>query len=60
MLDLASLGIESIVQYAADGTLPANTEGKDFFDTGVSLVTGAPVDGVEWISVEEGLERCWG
>ena len=25
-----------------------------------SLVTGAPVDGVESISVEEGLERCWG
>ncbi len=57
---MASLGIESIVQYAADGTLPANTEGKDFFDTGVSLVTGAPVDGVESISIEEGMDRCWG
>jgi fructose transport system substrate-binding protein len=57
---MASLGIEAIAQYAADGTLPANTEGKDFLDTGVSLVTGAPVDGVESISVEEGLERCWG
>jgi fructose transport system substrate-binding protein len=57
---MASLGIEAIAQYAADGSLPANTEGKDFFDTGVSLVTGAPVDGVESISVEEGLERCWG
>ena len=45
---MASLGIEAIAQYAADGTLPANTEGKDFFDTGVSLVTGAPVDGVEF------------
>lgn len=57
---MASLGIEAIAQYAADGTLPENTEGKDFFDTGVSLVTDAPVDGVESISVEEGLERCWG
>ncbi len=57
---MASLGIESIVQYAKDGTLPANTEGKDFRDTGVSLVTGAPVDGVESISIEEGMDRCWG
>jgi fructose transport system substrate-binding protein len=28
--------------FAADGTLPENTEGKDFFDTGVRLVTDAP------------------
>ena len=57
---MASLGIEAIAAYAADGTLPKPTEGKDFTDTGVSLVTDAPVDGVESISVEEGLERCWG
>jgi len=57
---MASLGIEAIAAFAADGTLPANTEGKDFFDTGVSLVTDAPVDGVESISVAEGTERCWG
>ncbi|NCO20895.1 MAG: sugar ABC transporter substrate-binding protein [Rhodobacterales bacterium] len=57
---MASLGIEAIAAFAADGTLPANTEGKDFFDTGVALVTDAPVDGVESISVEEGTARCWG
>ena len=57
---MASLGIEAIAAFAADGTLPVNTEGKDFFDTGVSLVTDAPVDGVESISVAEGTERCWG
>ena len=59
-LQMAALGIEAIAQYAQDGTLPQPTEGKDFTDTGVSLVTGAPVDGVESISVEEGLELCWG
>lgn len=59
-LDMASLGIEAIAQYAQDGTVPEPTEGLDFTDTGVSLVTGEPVDGVESISVEEGLERCWG
>lgn len=57
---MASLGIEAIAAFAADGTLPAPTEGKDFTDTGVALVTGAPVDGVESISVEDGLARCWG
>ena len=57
---MASLGVEAIAQYAADGTLPEPTEGKDFTDTGVALVTDAPVEGVESISVEEGLEKCWG
>ena len=57
---MAALGIEAIAAFAADGTLPAPTEGKDFTDTGVSLVTDAPVDGVASISVAEGTERCWG
>ncbi|MEL6618419.1 MAG: sugar ABC transporter substrate-binding protein [Pseudomonadota bacterium] len=57
---MASLGIEAIAQYAKDGTLPANTEGKDFLDTGVSLVTDKPADGVDSISVAEGTDRCWG
>ncbi|MEO1797439.1 MAG: substrate-binding domain-containing protein, partial [Pseudomonadota bacterium] len=57
---MASLGIEAIAQFAADGTLPENTEGKNFLDTGVSLIAAEPVDGVESISVDEGLELCWG
>jgi len=59
-LDMAAKGIEAIAQYAKDGTVPQPTEGLDFFDTGVNLVTDAPVDGVESISVAEGLDRCWG
>lgn len=57
---MASLGIEAIAAWAKDGTKPAATEGKDFFDTGVSLVTDKPAEGVESISVAEGTERCWG
>jgi fructose transport system substrate-binding protein len=57
---MASLGIEAIAQFAKDGTLPAATEGKEFFDTGVALVAGEAVDGVESISVEEGKNLCWG
>ncbi len=44
---MASLGIEAIHQYAADGTLPEPTEGKEFTDTGVALVAAEPVEGVE-------------
>lgn len=59
-LQMASLGIKAIATYAADGSLPENTEGKDFFDTGVALVTDQPADGVDSISVAEGTELCWG
>jgi len=57
---MASLGVEAIAAFAKDGTLPAPTPGKAFFDTGVALVTDKPVDGVESISVAEGTDRCWG
>ena len=59
-LQMASLGIEAIAAYAKDGTLPAPTEGKDFYDTGVALVTDQPAEGVDSISVAEGQELCWG
>nr|WP_210292244.1 sugar ABC transporter substrate-binding protein [Aurantimonas endophytica] len=59
-LDMASKGIEAIAAFAKDGTVPQPSEGLDFFDTGVNLVTDKPVDGVSSISVEEGTSRCWG
>jgi fructose transport system substrate-binding protein len=57
---MASLGIEAIAAWAKDGTKPAPTPGKSFFDTGVALVTDKPADGVQSISVEEGKNLCWG
>ncbi|MFQ6553752.1 sugar ABC transporter substrate-binding protein [Aestuariibius insulae] len=57
---MASKGIEAIAAWAADGTKPEATDGKDFFDTGVALVTDQPVDGVESIDTDEGMELCWG
>ena len=57
---MASLGIEAIAAWAADGTKPEATEGKAFFDTGVALVTDQPADGVDSISVAEGKDLCWG
>ncbi len=57
---MAAMGIEAIAQYAKDGTLPAPTEGKDFTDTGVTLITDKPVEGIDSIDTAEGLEKCWG
>ncbi|ETW11115.1 sugar ABC transporter protein [Roseivivax marinus] len=59
-LKMASMGIDAIVQYAKDGTVPEPTEGLDFLNTGVTLVTDQPVDGIESITSEEALEQCWG
>ncbi|WP_200833901.1 sugar ABC transporter substrate-binding protein [Tabrizicola flagellatus] len=57
---MASLGVEAIAKFAADGTKPQPTEGKNFFDTGVALVTDKPVEGVESIDTAKGMELCWG
>ena len=57
---MASLGVEAIAAWAKDGSKPENTPGKDFFDTGVALVTDKPADGVESIGSKEGTDLCWG
>ncbi len=57
---MASLGIEAIKKWAETGEKPANTPGLDFYDTGVTLITDQPVDGVESISSADGMKKCWG
>ncbi|MFN4156952.1 MAG: sugar ABC transporter substrate-binding protein [Gemmobacter sp.] len=57
---MAALGIEAIAKFAADGTKPAPSEGKDFFDTGVQLITDKPAAGIDSIDTVKGLELCWG
>lgn len=57
---MASLGIEAIKKFADSGEKPAPTEGKNFFDTGATLVTDKPAEGVESIDTKKGLELCWG
>ena len=59
-LQMAALGVEAIKAWADNGTKPESTPGKDFFDTGVSLVTDEPVEGVESIDTVEGEALCWG
>jgi fructose transport system substrate-binding protein len=57
---MASMGVEAIKKFADTGEKPKATEGKNFFDTGVALITDNPVEGVPSISTKEGLEKCWG
>ena len=57
---MASMGVEAIVEYAKSGKKPEPSPGLDFFNTGVSLVTDKPVDGIESITSEEALTKCWG
>jgi len=57
---MASMGVEAIVKYAEDGSLPENSEGLDFLNTGVELITDQPVEGIPSLTSEEGLAKCWG
>ncbi len=59
-LKMASLGVEAIVDFAENGASPQTTEGKDFFDTGVELITDQPVDGVDSQDSTWGKDNCWG
>jgi fructose transport system substrate-binding protein len=53
---MASMALEAI----SSGVIPEVDPAIGFFDTGATLITDKPVDGVPSISVEEGLELCWG
>ncbi len=57
---MASMGVEAIAKFAEDGSKPENTEGLDFFNTGVELITDEPVEGISSLTAEEGLAKCWG
>lgn len=59
-LKMAELGVEAISDFAASDAKPEPTAGKDFVDTGVTLITDEPVDGVESEDTAFGLENCWG
>ena len=59
-LRMASLGVEAVVEFAKSGKKPETSEGLSFYDTGVELVTDAPVEGLPSITSEEALKQCWG
>lgn len=59
-LDMAALSLEAIKKFGDTGEKPAPTPGLEFFDTGATLITNAPVEGVPSVDSVRGLELCWG
>ena len=59
-LEMASQGVTSIVEFAKTGTRPTASDGLDFFDTGVQLITDSPANSVQSIGSKTGLVMCWG
>ena len=59
-LRMASLGVQAIFDLIKSGTKPEVTAGKDFYDTGVTLITDDPQAGVESQDSAYGLENAWG
>ncbi|MEN9432585.1 MAG: hypothetical protein RLZZ422_174 [Pseudomonadota bacterium] len=57
---MASKGVEAVAAFAKDGTKPKATEGLDFFDTGVELITDKPAEGLPALNSEDGAKKCWG
>ncbi|KAJ32461.1 sugar ABC transporter, partial [Agrobacterium tumefaciens] len=52
---MAALGVEAVKKFADTGEKPKPTAGKNFVDTGVTLVTDKPVKGLDSIDTKEGL-----
>jgi fructose transport system substrate-binding protein len=49
------MGVEAIVAYAQTGNAPSG-----YTDTGVTLITDNPVDGLASQDTVFGLASCWG
>ena len=52
---MASMGVEAVYDYAITGEAPSG-----YTDTGVTLITDNPQDGVESEDSVFGIENCWG
>jgi fructose transport system substrate-binding protein len=57
---MASLGVQAIVDLVKNGEKPKVTDGLDFFNTGVALVTDKPATGVDSITTKDASSICWG
>src|SRR4051794_35394406 len=59
-LKMASLGVEAIDAFIKDGKKPEATAGKDFVDTGATLITDDPQAGVDAKDSAGGKQNCGG
>jgi fructose transport system substrate-binding protein len=58
-LRMADIGLQAIYDLVQSGKKPEVTPGKDFFDTGVTLITDDPQDGVPSESTQYGIDNAW-
>ena len=54
-LKMASLGVDATVDYVVNGK-----KASGYTDTGVTLITNIPMDGVDSVDTGVGLDKCWG
>jgi fructose transport system substrate-binding protein len=59
-LKMATLGMAAIAKIARGGEKPKTSNGLDFYNTGVALVTDKKADGVESITSDAASKICWG
>ncbi|KQX05379.1 MULTISPECIES: substrate-binding domain-containing protein [unclassified Leifsonia] len=57
---MADLGVQAIYDLVKTDKKPEVTEGLDFYNTGVALVTDDAQDGVESIDTAAAADICWG
>jgi fructose transport system substrate-binding protein len=54
-LRMAQMGVDALVNAIKTGEVPSG-----YIDTGVTLITDEPVEGIESEDTTYGLENCWG
>ena len=54
-LKMASMGVDAALEYAKSGK-----KASGYVDTGVTLIAGKPVAGVDSKDAKYGLDNCWG
>ncbi|MCW2502542.1 MAG: fructose transport system substrate-binding protein [Actinomycetia bacterium] len=59
-LKMAQQGVAAIAAFAKNGAKPKATAGKNFTDTGVTLITDQPQSGVDSKDTAFGKANCWG
>ena len=54
-LKMAAMGVEAGIAYAKGGK-----KASGYTDTGVTLIAGKPLPGVDSVDAKKGLDMCWG
>jgi fructose transport system substrate-binding protein len=56
---MADIGMQAIYDLVKTGKKPERTAGKEFYDTGVTLITDDPQEGVKSESTQYGIDNAW-